>query len=107
MKKGEVWLIEFPKSDGFEQFKTRPAIFLAQEGRIATVIPLTSIIKSLRFPYTLAIKPSKINGLKRESIALIFQLRGIDKKRLIARLGYLDNQTIDKISEITRLYLNL
>ena len=107
MKKGEIWLIEFPKSDGFEQFKTRPAIFLAHEGRIATVIPLTSITKSLRFPYTLAIKPSRANGLKKESIALIFQLRGIDKKRLIARLGSLDDQTINKIAEITKLYLNL
>ena len=75
MNKGEIWLVELPASNGYEQAGTRPVIILADtESNITIIIPFTSNIQALRFPNTIEIAPSKENGLNGKSIALIFQI---------------------------------
>jgi len=59
MNKGEIWLVEFPSTNGHEQSGTRPVIVLADIKIISIILPLTSNIQALRFPYTLEVKPSK------------------------------------------------
>lgn len=88
MEKGEIWLVEFPVSDGHEQGGTRPVILVADTNtNIAVVIPLTSNLQALRFPHTFSIEPDRANGLSAESVALIFQIRAIDKRRLMKKMG--------------------
>lgn len=88
MNKGEIWLVEFPSTDGREQVGTRPAILISEtDFGIAIVVPLTSNIQALRFPHTIEIKPSNKNGLSAISVALTFQVRAIDKKRLKKKIG--------------------
>ena len=73
MNKGEIWTAEFPQTNGHEQTGKRPVIILADtESNIAIIIPFTSNIQALRFPYTIEIEPSKGNGLTSKSVALIF-----------------------------------
>jgi len=43
--------------------------------------------------------PSAENGLKRGSIALVFQLRAIDIKRLVNRIGILEKDYIGEIEK--------
>jgi len=108
MNKGEVWLVEFPSVDVHEQIGTRPVIILADtKTSICTVIPLTSNLNSLRFPYTTEIKKSELNKLDSDSIALIFHVRAIDKRRLIKKIGFLEKDYINQIDNIIRDYLNL
>ena len=45
MKKGEIWLVEFPSTNGHEQTGTRPVIVLADVKIISVIIPITSNIK--------------------------------------------------------------
>ncbi len=53
MKKGEIWLVEFPSTDGHEQTGNRPVIILADpKSNISIVIPFTSNLQALRFPHT-------------------------------------------------------
>ena len=76
MDKGEIWLANLPQWTGREQLGTRPVIIMADTkiGMII-VIPLTSNLKALKYPYTIEMKPSKQNRLDKESAALIFQIK--------------------------------
>lgn len=108
MNKGEVWLVELPYSGGQEQEGLRPAVIFANTGfGIVTVIPLTSNLQALRFQYTYQIEKSKTNGLSADSIALIFQLRAIDSKRLKKKIGELESKHLKKLDELIIKYLNL
>ncbi len=96
----EIWLVKLPVEKGHEQFGTRPALVLARPIKeIAIIIPFTSNLLALRFPYTLKVEPSKTNGLKTVSILLIFQIRAIDSRRLIKKIGELENEYMQSIKE--------
>ena len=108
MKKWDVWLIELPSSNGQEQEGLRPAIIIANmEIGITTIIPLTSNLQALRFQFTYSMEKSNANGLIVDSIALIFQLRAIDSKRLKRKIGELENKHLKKINELISKYLDL
>lgn len=94
MDVGEIYSVEIPSSDGHEQAGTRPAIVVQTpqfENRLPTVviIPLTSRLTARTFPGTFVIDPDTENNLTLPSIALVFQLRAIDKRRLERRIGRL------------------
>ena len=107
MDKGEIWVVEFPKLDGHEQAGTRPAVVLAEVFGIAVIVPLTTNLAALRFEHTISIKSAKTNGLSAESVALIFQVRAIDKKRLSRKIGNLEESYVKKIDEQLRKLLKL
>ena len=106
MKKGEIWLAELPSTNGHEQIGARPSILLSEtEANIAIIIPLTSNVQGLRFPHTIEVKPSNKNGLSTISVALIFQVRAIDKKRLKKKIGELEDKTMGEIDKLLRKVL--
>ena len=90
MKKGEIWLVELPSANGHEQVGTRPSILLAEtEANIAVIVPFTSNLQALRFPHVREVRPSEKNGLSAISVALVFQIRAVDRKRLKKKTGEL------------------
>ena len=100
--------MEFPSANGHEQIGIRPSIVLSEtEANIAIVIPLTSNVQALRFPHTIEIKPSNKNGLSVISVALVFQIRAIDKKRLKKKIGELEDKTINEVNILIRKILIL
>lgn len=106
--KGEIRLVELPSVNGREQRGTRPVIVLAEtEANISIVVPFTSNLQALRFPHTLEIKPSAKNGLDSISIALIFQIRAIDKKRIKKKIGDLEEESVKELEIILRKILDL
>lgn len=108
MKKGDIFLVALPMTVGHEQTGLRPAIVLSEPmANIISVIPLTSNIQALRFPFTLEINPSKRNGLSSISIALIFHLRSIDTKRFTTRIGELEESTLTKIDSLVKKLFTL
>jgi len=108
MKKGEIWLVDIPESGGHEQQGPRPVVFVAKlEANIATIIPCTSNMKALRFPHVLELEPSESNGLSASTVALIFQLRAIDKKRCIKKIGTIDNDQLITIDATIKSMLKL
>ena len=108
MHKGEIWLVEFPSSDGHEQAGTRPVIVLADtESNIAIVVPLTSNVQALRFPHVIEVKPSQKNGLSASSIALVFQVRALDKRRLKKQIGTLEESVLKELDIFLRKMLRL
>ena len=97
MKFGDLYIVELPSADGREQAGKRPAVVVHVNDMLPTVliVPVTSKLKALNFPHTLRIEPTIENGLTVPSVLLVFQLRAIDKKRLLEQIGVLssDEQT--------------
>jgi mRNA interferase MazF len=108
MNKGEIWLLSFPKKSGREQEGTRPAIVIANtDTDMILAIPLTSNTHALRFPHTIEIKRSDQNSLEKDSVALLFQLQSLDKKRFISKIGALEKNTFNEIENSLKQMLNL
>jgi len=93
MARGDVLLVSLPDSDRREEKGNRPAIAV-QADAIASlmlmVVPVTSKLGALRFLFTVRIEPSEQNGLTLPSIAMVFQIRAIDQRRIIRRIGELE-----------------
>ncbi len=91
---GDIYLVEIPASGGHEQQGVRPAIVVQTSenvDRLPTVliVPFTTQIKAVNFPFTFVVEPDSTNNLISTSVALVFQLRAIDKKRLKNKVGSL------------------
>lgn len=102
MKKGEVWRVRLPSASDRTQAGERPAVIVQSDAHTATlptvlVVPLTGTLTAGRFAGTLTIQPDANNGLTIPSVALVFQLRALDKRNLVQRLGELDQATLDQI----------
>lgn len=93
--------------NGHEQAGTRPVVILAKALNMVITVPLTSNPISLRFPHTIKIDSSKTNGSDAASIALLFQIRSIDAKRLKYNIGNLENQTLKQVDTHLRKMLDL
>lgn len=106
MQEGEIYFVEIPLSGGHEQEGLRPAIIAqaAGFGKLPTVliVPLTSKLKAADFPYTFLIEPDQINNLDVTSVALVFQLRAIDKKRLENKIGKIDREKTDILKQMLK-----
>ncbi len=108
MNKGEIWQVQLPSSNGHEQAGVRPVIVVANtQINIVVVIPFTSNLLALRFPETLEVRPSKTNGLISISAALIFQIRAIDKKRLLKKVGVLEADHQTKVDTKLKQFLKI
>lgn len=100
MEKGEIWLTNLPQIIGKEQIGKRPALVIADtKTSLVIIIPLTSNMETLKYPNTIKIKPSKINALNKESAALIFQMRAVDKGRIVHKIGNLEQEYMDHINK--------
>jgi mRNA interferase MazF len=100
MARGDVLLVTLPKSERREEKGTRPAIAVQTEvanSPMLMVVPVTSSLEASRFQFTVRIEPSLINGLTQPSIAMVFQLRAIDPKRIVRKMGELEPEYLAQI----------
>jgi len=108
MKKGEIWILDIPSFGGREQEGKRPAVIVAESNmNLITIIPLTSNMNALRFDNILKINKSEENGLDKDSVALIFHIQSLDKRRFINQIGSLEKIYVDGIDLKLENYLDL
>ncbi len=111
MKEGDIYLVEIPASGGHEQAGLRPAIIIQSSSleKLPTVliVPLTSKMKAADFPFTFIIEPDQFNNLNNSSVALIFQLRAIDKRRIKNKLGELKQDKLKILKQNLREIMGL
>jgi len=113
MKRNDVLYVELPPplgGTGHEQAGRRPAIAVQDElTALPTllVLPLTSRLEALRFPFTLRIEPSSMNGLSMPSVALLFQMQVLDKRRIVRVIGELESEYVTRIDVAMRQMLQL
>ena len=92
MSIGDIYWVELPENDGKEQRGRRPAVILQDDSYASSlptvlVVPLSSTKAALRFPGTALIRATERSGLRNDSVALVFQLRAIDRSRIANYLG--------------------
>ncbi|MBS4027037.1 MAG: type II toxin-antitoxin system PemK/MazF family toxin [Ignavibacteriales bacterium] len=58
---------------------------------------MTSQLSAQTFPGTFLIKPDEENNLERTSVALVFQVRAIDKRRLKNKIGKLNTKQLSEL----------
>ncbi len=110
MIRGEVWSVSLPTGTGREQSGQRPAIVVqdaayGQLSPLVLMVPLTSQLSAVRFSATVQIAPSLQNGLTLPSVALVFQIRALDRQRYVQRLGLLLpaelNAVLEQLNKLT------
>ena len=100
MARGDVLLVSLPASDTREQSGRRPAVAVQTDisgEPMLMIAPVTSNLTALRFAFSLQIEPSEENGLTQTSIIMVFQMRAIDKSRIIKRIGRLSSEDLKKV----------
>src|SRR5918996_1487198 len=96
---GDIHWVDLPAANGREQRGRRPAVIL-QDDRYAgglpvvLVVPLTTARAAMRFAGTTLIQPTAENGLRQASVALVFQLRAIDRRRIEERIGSVSAEVV-------------
>ena len=100
-KKGDIYLANLDPVVGVEQAGTRPVLVVQNDvvnPLLPTLLaaPLTSKLKAGRFLLTVPL-PAKATGLPKDSVALLFRIRTLEKRRLIRKIGRLSEELIEKV----------
>ncbi|ETW96987.1 MAG: hypothetical protein ETSY1_24375 [Candidatus Entotheonella factor] len=101
---GDIHWVDLPAADGREQRGRRPAVVFQDDNYggdlpVMLVVPLTTARAAMRFSGTTLIQPTAENGLRQASVALVFQLRAIDRGRIQERIGAVDVETLNAMFE--------
>lgn len=104
LKQGEIYLVTLYPVVGSEQTKTRPCIIISTDlvndfANTITIAPLSSKLRDRPFPFHIKIS--------NDGVIKVEQLRTIDKKRVIKKLGNVDFETKKKIKKTLALYFDL
>ena len=101
--RGDIWLVNFDPTLGAEIRKTRPAVIVSSDGvgrlPVKLVAPLTEWKDAFgESAWLVRIEPDTRNGLSKTSAADMLQLRGMDLRRFVSRLGHVSPELMDEIA---------
>ena len=110
-RRGEVYLVIFDPTLGAEIQKTCPALVVQNDvanrhSSITIVAAITSQFDHPLYPTEVLISPPE-GGLRTASVALLNQIRSIDKRRLVRRLGTLKPETMDRVDHAILISVGL
>ena len=110
-RRGDICLVNFDPTVGAEIRKTRPAIVLQNDianrhSPITIVAAITSQFDEPLYPTEVLIK-AKEGGLAVDSVALMNQIRSIDRRRLVKRLGRAKSDTLRRVGRAIQVSLGL
>jgi len=109
--RGEVYLASLDPTLGAEILKTHPALILQNNitnraSPITIVAAITSQFEEPLYPTEVLVRPPE-GGLQSESVVLLNQIRSIDKRRLIHRMGKLKPKTMEQVDRALLLSFGL
>ena len=101
--RGDIWLVNLDPTVGAEIQKTRPAVIVSSDAM--GILPIKPIAPVTGWDHRYAqniwhikITPDKTNNLEKASAVDVLQLRGVDTRRLIKKIGRLSAGTMDDIA---------
>ena len=113
VERWEIWFANLEPVLGSEQGRTRPVLVLSSTSindilPVINILPLTSRKQNRRIFPNETLIPNLTAGLTSESIVLCYQIRTLDKQRLIKRIGKLENTLIqDEVLEALKFQLSI
>ena len=111
IKQFEIWIADLNPRIGTETGKIRPVIVvqtnLLNKTHPSTIIcPITTNVKIESEILRVHLEKSKF-GLKEECDIMVDQVRAIDNKRLVKKIGKVDGNLGEKIRENLKIVLDL
>lgn len=108
--RGEIWLVNLDPTVGHEIKKSRPAVIIQNDignkySPITIIAPITS--QNIDHIYPIEVFIAKTTGVEKDSKVLLNQIRAVDKRRLIHKLGTVDEETIRKIDDALKISVGL
>jgi mRNA interferase MazF len=109
IKQYDIWLANLNPAKGTEPGKTRPVVImqtdLLNDTHLSTIVcPLTTNIQPDVNILRIHLKKTQLDQL---SDVLIDQIRAIDNKRLISRVGKLNQEQIQRLKKNLMIILDL
>jgi len=110
-RRGEVHLVSFDPTVGAEIRKTRPALVIQNDvanrwSPITIVAAITSRFDEPLYPTGVLLRAPE-GGLGADGVVLLNQIRSVDKRRLIRRLGTLKPETMRGVDRALLVGLGL
>jgi mRNA interferase MazF len=111
IKRGEVYLASLDPSIGHEIAKTRPVLIMSNDignkySGTVTILPITSQRLKKIYPFEVKLEKGVAN-LPKDSKVKTDQIRTIDKRRIVKRIGTLENESINLVETALKIHLNL
>ncbi len=110
LQRGDIVLVNLDPVIGSEQGKTRPAVIIQNNtgnkfANTTIVAPLTTTLPKKEYPTDVFI-PRK-RGVENDSVALLSQIRTVDKQRITKVLGTVDLAAMTQIGDAIRVSLHV
>ena len=110
-RRGEIFLTALDPALGHEIKKTRPALVIQNDitnryGMTTIVAAITSRVAVPPYPNEVVVEPNA-TGLEVVSTVRLDQIRTVDRKRLLKRLGSVDEDLMRKVDEAISISLGL
>lgn len=111
MKRGEVYLANLSPVEGSEQGGKRPVVIIQNNvgnyhSPTVIVAAITGRINKAKIPTHVEISKDTYN-LDKDSVILLEQIRTIDKKRLLEKLTYLNEEKMSEVDRALKLSLDI
>lgn len=110
-RRGDVYLVNFDPTIGSEIKKTRPALVIQNNianaySPVVIVAAISSQFQERLYPTDVLIQKGDV-GLPRDSVVLLNQIRTVDKRRLLKRLGNVEDQTMARVNHALEISLGI
>ncbi|MBX6377099.1 MAG: type II toxin-antitoxin system PemK/MazF family toxin [Clostridia bacterium] len=111
IRRGDIFFADLSPVVGSEQGGVRPVLVIQNDvgnrySPTVIVAAITSQIDKAKLPTHVEL-PASENGLERDSVILLEQIRTIDKRRLRERVARLRGAVMEKVDEALRISLGL
>ena len=92
ISRGEIWLVNLDPTIGAEIRKTRPVVIVSSDALGALPIRLVAPITEWKDYFAsnvwhVKLDPDRTNGLTKTSAVDTLQMRGVDTRRFVRKLG--------------------
>ena len=110
-KRGEIYLVEFDPTRGHEIQKTKPALIIQNDignrySPITIVAAITSKFNTPPHPTDVIVEQIH-SGLSLRSAVAVNQIRSVDRRRLVRRIGRLDDTAMRQVDQALKISLGL
>ena len=111
-KRGDICLVNFDPMIGAEIRKTRPALVLQNDianksSPVTIVSAISSKFDGSLYPTEVLIAANAGTGLAVDSVVLLNQIRTVDRKRLVRKLGRLSAVKMEEVNRALRISVGL
>jgi len=110
-RRGDIFLVNFDPAVGSEIQKIRPALVIQndagnQYSPITIVAAITSKFGLPLYPTEVLMEP-KNSGLSQTSVVVLNQIRSVDRRRLIKRIGKAGPEVLGRVDRAIAISLGL